>query len=423
MADHAELLRDIPLFRNLSPAQAQRLEASLARVDGVPGRILFRKGDASDCFYVIVAGKVSMVIPSDGTAAPIYRDLGPRDFFGEIGVLRGSRRTADAVVAEPSVLVQVAKAGFDRMMSEDPLFADMVMDATKARLAELKDSEVELDFGREPGDKGRVLVFFSARGGAGTTFLACNFAKKIADLSKKKVALLDADLEFGSCHIQLNQRSTHCLADTISTTGCETLDPMDVQQTMIKLPQGFDLFPAPARTEDATRIGPTHMRSIVEELKRTAAYVVVDTRSTLSDATLTMLECADDVFAVLENDIVSITRTIRTLDLLGRAGFDTQRFRLVVNKVSGFGYSVEEIERDMRREILFRVELDAKPVIECLNAGKLLVDERRSCRAAIDVANGAREYLLPFGAVQDEGAPAASKEDRGFSLWKLFGRA
>ena len=422
MGTCAAYLKDVPLFRNLTEEQLAALEPSLELVQGRPGRMLFRKGDDSDCFYVIVGGKVSVVIEGGG-GAESYVDLGSGDFVGEIGMLRGSRRTADAVVAEAADLVRVDKAGFDALYSEDLLFADIINEAVRERLASLKslDGSAQLAYDRGPDEEARVLVFFSPRGGAGTTTLATNFAKKIADLSKKRVCLYDADLEYGACHILLNQPNGNILIDGLEG---DEVDPLDVQDTIIKTDQGFDLYPCPARTEDSMRYTPGQLKAIMAELQRAYDYVVVDTRSTLSDATLSMLECADDVFCVMENDIISIARTIRTLDLLARAGFDTDRFRIVVNKLSTFGYGIGEMERDMKREILFRVEVDVKPVLDSINAGKLLVSERARSVAAVNITQGAREYLLPFGDLskEDLDAAAAKKEERGFSLWRIFGR-
>lgn len=421
MSDFTEHLREIPLFKNLDDAQFEALALSMEEVEGKMGQLLFRKGDPSDCFYVIASGGVVVNIEHEGGTD--QKELGPGDFVGEIGMLRGSKRTADAVVGAKGTLIKVDKLGFDTLMSEDPYFADLVMEVTRARLQELQDSNVALDFGREgPDDSGRLLVFFSPRGGVGTTFLTCNFAKKIHDLSKKKVVVLDADLEFGACHVLLDQKNTNNLADGLIATEAEVVDPMDVQEALIKVPGGYDLFPCPSKTEDALRFTPDHLRSIVAELQRSHDYVIVDTSSSLGDATLTMFELADDVFCVLDNDIVSISRTMRTMDLLGRAGFPTDRFRMVLNKVSGYGYTHEEIERDMRREIVFRVEIDVKPVWESLNAGKLLVDTRKRARAAIDIMNGAREYLLPLGDVAGGAADADAKRERGFSLFGLFGK-
>jgi MinD-like ATPase involved in chromosome partitioning or flagellar assembly len=420
VSDCVSHLKDVSLFRNLTEEQLASLEPSLELVEGHPGRMLFRQGDPSDCFYVIVSGKVSVVIEGD-SGEETYRDLGAGDFFGEIGMLRGSKRTADALVAVQSELIKVDKHGFDTMMSADLRFADIVMEVTRERLAELRQADVHLDYERSEDDAARVGVFFSARGGAGTTILATNFAKKIADLSKKRVCLLDADLEFGACHILLNVPNKNIVIDGLEG---DEIDPLDIQDTVVKTGLGFDLYPCPARTEDAMRYTPGQLRSIMAELQRAYDYIIVDTRSTLSDATLTMLECADDVFCVMENDIISISRTIRTLDLLVRAGFETNRFRIVVNKLSSFGYGLAEMERDMKREILFRVEVDVKPVLDSVNAGKLLVVERSRSMAAVNIANGAREYLLPFGdvSVKDAEVLSAEKEERGFSLWKLFGR-
>lgn len=416
MGECAPLLKNVSLFRNLSDDQLAGLEPSLSLVQERPGRMLCRRGDPSDCFFIIISGKVTVVINSDG-GEDTYIDLGEGEFFGEIGMIRGAKRSADAVTAEASELVKVDKLGFDTLMSEDLLFADIMMEATRERLGQL--NQVNPEAAAAPTDgTGRVGVFFSARGGAGTTCLATNFAKKVRDLSKKKVVLLDADLEFGACHILLNQPNQNTLIDGVDG---DEVDPLDVQQAVVQTEAGVDLLPCPARTEDAMRFNPAQLRGVVAALQAAYDYVIVDTRSTLNDATLTMLECADDVFCVMENDIVSIARTIRTIDLLSRAGFDTDRFRIVVNKLQDVGYSIEEMERDMKREILFRVDVDTKPVLDSINSGKLLVSALASSKAAVDISNGAREYLLPLG---DAGGAAAQeqKAERGFSLWSLFGR-
>lgn len=416
MAECAHLLKDVSLFRNLSADQLAGLEDSLELIEARSGRMLCRRGDPSDCFYVISSGKVTVVIEGED-GEDTYIDLGPGDFFGEIGMLRGSKRSADAVTADASELIRVDKLGFDTLMAEDLGFADIIMEATKERLAELGKIQGAAAFERTGEDPARIGVFFSARGGAGTTTLTTNFAKKVLDLSKKKVLVLDADLEFGACHILLNQPNQNVLIDSLETGEA---GPEDILGAIERTESGVDLFPCPARTEDAMRYHPDQLREIIQVLQGSYDYIIVDTRSSLSDATLTMLESADDVFVVMENDIVSIARTIRSIDLLSRAGFDTDRFRIVVNKLSTFGYGIDEMERDMKREILFRVGVDVKPVLDSINSGKLLVSERAGSKAAVDIANGAREYLLPLG---DAGSSQAiEKEKRGFSLWSLFGK-
>lgn len=74
----------------------------------------------------------------------------------------------------------------------------------------------------------------------------------------------------------------------------------------------------------------------------------------------------------------------------------------------------------MKREILFRVDVDVKPVLDSINSGRLLVTERSGSKAAVDIANGAREFLLPLGDAG--GSEKIEKEKRGFSLWSLFGK-
>ena len=62
MGECADLLEDNSLFRNLSDEQSERLEPWRERIDGRAGRILCKKGEDSDCFWVIAEGKVSAFV-------------------------------------------------------------------------------------------------------------------------------------------------------------------------------------------------------------------------------------------------------------------------------------------------------------------------------------------------------------------------
>jgi CRP-like cAMP-binding protein len=96
-------LRRIRLFEGLSRKQRKQLAMRVDEVDVPAGKVLCCKGTTPDEFFVIEEGTAKVV--RDGQ----YLDeLGPGDFFGEMGLLEGSPRNAD-VIAETPLTVMVLR--------------------------------------------------------------------------------------------------------------------------------------------------------------------------------------------------------------------------------------------------------------------------------------------------------------------------
>ena len=85
-------LRDIPMFAKLSRKQRKHLALRADEVEVQPGRLVCRKGDSANELYVIEEGTAKVVRDEQ------YLDeLGPGDFFGEMGVLDHAPRNAHVV--------------------------------------------------------------------------------------------------------------------------------------------------------------------------------------------------------------------------------------------------------------------------------------------------------------------------------------
>jgi CRP-like cAMP-binding protein len=110
-----QVISTIPLFSSVRRRDRQTI-ALLADTVDVPARkTLTREGDLAGEFFVILDG---MAIASrDGEPVAI---LGPGDFFGEIGLLEGPRRTATVTAETPMELVVVGSREFRSMLEAFP---------------------------------------------------------------------------------------------------------------------------------------------------------------------------------------------------------------------------------------------------------------------------------------------------------------
>lgn len=111
-------LRETALFGDLSEAEATVLATFLERVEYAPGDVVVRQGDSSDAVYFIEAGKVEVGATGGGGATVVLAELGPGDYFGEIGILTGAERIADVVALEPVTALRLGKDDFARYLSE-----------------------------------------------------------------------------------------------------------------------------------------------------------------------------------------------------------------------------------------------------------------------------------------------------------------
>lgn len=97
-----DYLKKLPIFSGLDETSvawlADRLEAQHFGAD----HVLFREGDISNVLYIIKSGRVNIVIEEVHNQPLVINHLGPGDFFGEMAVLGGERRTAGAVISSPA---------------------------------------------------------------------------------------------------------------------------------------------------------------------------------------------------------------------------------------------------------------------------------------------------------------------------------
>jgi len=115
-------LRSISLFRDLEPAQLQRL-TEIAREERVPNRqVIFREGDPVDAFYLVREGLVTVFREEKGKPLQVLARLEAGGFFGEMGLLNDkARRIASARTALPTVLLRIEKDALISLLADNPM--------------------------------------------------------------------------------------------------------------------------------------------------------------------------------------------------------------------------------------------------------------------------------------------------------------
>jgi CRP/FNR family cyclic AMP-dependent transcriptional regulator len=98
------------------------------------GDVIFEEGSTGRELFVVLDGRIDIVKKS-GASKTVIVTLSKGEFFGEMAVIDGSARSATAVSAAPKTRVmRINHARFVYLVSQQPAFALMVMDALSKRL-------------------------------------------------------------------------------------------------------------------------------------------------------------------------------------------------------------------------------------------------------------------------------------------------
>ena len=128
-------LRQVPLFESLDDDAAKQLCELLETLDCEAQKVMFRAGDAGDAMYIIERGKVRIYVQATDGHEVTLTDLGRGDFFGEMALLDGQRRSANAIVAEDARLAVLSREHFlSFIMGGNPNVALEMLTALANRL-------------------------------------------------------------------------------------------------------------------------------------------------------------------------------------------------------------------------------------------------------------------------------------------------
>ena len=130
------LLRNVPLFAGLDEAQLKVLARVIVRTSFSRNITIIRAGDPTDTLYIVINGRLKVLLCDDQGREVILSLLGPGEVFGEMGLLDDSPRSANVVTQEPCETLSISKTDFKRILAENSELSLMVMRGLVKRLRE-----------------------------------------------------------------------------------------------------------------------------------------------------------------------------------------------------------------------------------------------------------------------------------------------
>jgi CRP/FNR family cyclic AMP-dependent transcriptional regulator len=128
------LLEGIPLFSDM-PLHHLRELARFARSETfAPGEAIVRMGEPGSTLYVIRTGRVNVVREQASGNSVILAMFGPGEFFGELSIFDGERRSASVIAVEQTETVTLGRFDIVRVVSHNPQIGLSLLKSLSARL-------------------------------------------------------------------------------------------------------------------------------------------------------------------------------------------------------------------------------------------------------------------------------------------------
>jgi pilus assembly protein CpaE len=263
----------------------------------------------------------------------------------------------------------------------------------------------------EPARLGKVFVAFSTKGGVGKSVVATNLAVLLATRNPGRVALVDADLQFGDDAVLLGVPPQHTSADAAAVV--QTIDTQLMDGFLATHePSTLRVLCAPVEPAAGERITAEEMIGMVRILRSMFDYVVVDMPPHFDDVVLALLEEADEVLLIASLDIPSIKNLkvgIQTLDLLSVAG---NKLHLVMNRANARVHlDISDVERALGVAAEFRIPSDIA-IPQSVNRGVPVVLDKPRSPAALALRALADRYASSSDPGPALAEPEASAEPR-----------
>ena len=245
-----------------------------------------------------------------------------------------------------------------------------------------------------------VIAVFSPKGGAGRTTIATNLALALQRETGGRVCLIDANLQFGDVGVLLNLNpKNRSMLDAVE--GGEP-DGEIINSVVIDHSTGIRVLLAPPSPEGADLVTPAYLRKMLDQMRATHDFVVVDLPSALTDHSLAVMDAADQIVVLTALEITTIKNVRLFLEVADQLEYDRSKLRLVINRAdTAQGIRIADVEASIRRPIDGQIVSDGRLAVLAVNRGVPFVVSHPEGALSRDISKLART-LAGDAAAKDQ---------------------
>jgi pilus assembly protein CpaE len=260
------------------------------------------------------------------------------------------------------------------------------------------------------GSLGRVITFFSPKGGVGCTTVATNIGVTLHNI-ETPVVMVDGKFQFGDVAVFFNEHGKNSIADLAPRV--DELDRDIIEDVLIThKASGVKLLAAPSHPELAEDINSEQFVKIIHFLKRIFSYVIVESSDSLTDTVLVSLDSSDLIVLLTTQEIPAIKNVRLFFDVADILKIDRKKILFILNQFDKrIGITSEKIGESLKHEIVAVLPADERLVIPSINRGMpfMLGDKTRPlAKAYLSLAEVIKQRLHELSVEESESLPVRS---------------
>jgi pilus assembly protein CpaE len=182
------------------------------------------------------------------------------------------------------------------------------------------------------------------------------------------VAVADLVVPNGEQRLHFNASVAYDIGEV--ATKPDRLDQELLNSVLARVRDGIWLLASSEDPEIDEMVDAAMANAIMQELRSSFHYTVVDCDRQLNDRTLAVLDSADRIVIVTQLNVSALRSTQRTLGIFRRLGYPNEKLCVVVNRLqSGEVISVADAVNALKSEVYFKLPNDYKVMAEAMSRG------------------------------------------------------
>jgi pilus assembly protein CpaE len=218
-----------------------------------------------------------------------------------------------------------------------------------------------------------VITIHSLRGGVGCSTMAVNLGMTLYRLWEKPTLVIDSVLNAGQVALMLNSSPIHTWED-LTEIRLGDIDSSVIESLVSKHSSGLDFIASPAYPIAIDSFTDEIWQLVMDTLRSTYDYIVVDTAHDFSNVTIHMLNMADQLLMMMSPEMASIRSAVCALNIYDKLGFSPEKILPVLNNIVPYsGIKQGQVEKVLRRPVKYSLPSAPTEFIRSINFGEPLV--------------------------------------------------
>jgi len=225
---------------------------------------------------------------------------------------------------------------------------------------------------KNKSDLGQIITIVGTKGGVGRTFVSTNLAIALFKSTKKRVVLVDLDLDFGDTALALNIVPKYTISDIVD--DIRNIDTDVIESYLIPHGSGIKVLPANARPQTTEFINAEHIDIILRTLQNAFDYVIVDMPARFYGPLNPAFAAADNLLMIITPEISTVRNIKSSMMTLNDLNYAKKKNKVLLNKADKkLEIKLKDIENTLKVNVFASIDADYKLVPSSLNQGVPMV--------------------------------------------------